>query len=248
MTRGIESRCLTPVRVPVGDHVLNGDLGMPAHARGLVLFAHGSGSSRHSPRNQFVSRALEQKGLATLLIDLLTPAEEAVDDRTTQFRFDLPMLSARLVGIIDWLQVNPDTASLRIGVFGASTGGGAALIAAALRPGAVRAVVSRGGRPDLAGGALTKVVAPTLLIVGEFDTAVIRLNRDAMAHMAGAVELTIVARATHLFEEPGALEQVAELAANWFGRHLQAPLTIPAPRSHETALRDACDPQTNGRG
>ena len=235
MARGIESRRLTPVRVPVGDHVLNGDLGMPANARGLVLFAHGSGSSRHSPRNQFVARALEQKGLATLLIDLLTPAEEAVDDRTTQFRFDLPMLSARLVGIIDWLQMDPDTASLRIGVFGASTGGGAALIAAALRPGAVSAVVSRGGRPDLAGGALTKVVAPTLLIVGEFDTAVMRMNRDAMAHMAGAVELTIVARATHLFEEAGALEQVAELAANWFGRHLQTPVTIPAPRSHETA-------------
>jgi dienelactone hydrolase len=211
----------TSVRVPMGERWLSGDLGLPAGAHGIVLFAHGSGSSRHSPRNQFVARALERRGLATLLIDLLTPDEEAIDERTTQYRFDLEMLAARLTRIVDWLRRREDTSSLPIGVFGASTGGGAALMTAAARPKEIGAVVSRGGRPDLAGAALPRVAAPTLLIVGSLDTPVIQMNREAMRQMRAPVTLEIVPGATHLFEEPGALERVADLASDWFSRHLQ---------------------------
>jgi putative phosphoribosyl transferase len=211
----------TPVAVPIDGQSLPGDLGMPPDPRGIVLFAHGSGSSRHSPRNQHVARTLERRHLATLLIDLLTPEEEAIDDRTAEYRFDIPMLADRLVTIVDWLRRRTDTASLPIGLFGASTGGGAALIAAAERPREIAAVVSRGGRPDLAEAALLKVTTPTLLIVGGFDAPVIQMNRDAMKQMRGDVKLEIVPGATHLFEEPGTLERVAELAGTWFAQHLQ---------------------------
>lgn len=221
MARGTESGHTTPVRVPIGDQSINGDLGIPPKSHGIVLFAHGSGSSRHSPRNQHVARALERQDLATLLIDLLTPQEEVIDDRTAQYRFDIPMLAGRLVMIVDWLRRRTETASLPIGLFGASTGGGAALMAAADRPHEIAAVVSRGGRPDLAGPSLAKVTTPTLLIVGGLDTPVIQMNRDAMKQMHAVVTLEIVPGATHLFEEPGTLERVTELAGNWFARHLQ---------------------------
>jgi len=210
-----------PVMVPIDGQSLPGDLGMPSDPRGIVLFAHGSGSSRHSSRNQFVARTLERRKLATLLIDLLTPEEEVVDERTAEYRFDIPMLAGRLVTIVDWLRQREDTGPLPIGLFGASTGGGAALIAAADRPRDISAVVSRGGRPDLADTALPKVTAPTLLIVGGFDTPVIQMNRDAMKQMRGDVKLEIVPGATHLFEERGTLERVAELAGTWFENHLQ---------------------------
>jgi dienelactone hydrolase len=208
------------VQVPIDGRPLAGDLVVPEDSHGLVLFAHGSGSSRHSPRNRFVARSLERRQLATLLIDLLTEQEEAVDERTAQYRFDIPMLAARLVTIVDWLRRRGKTASLPVGVFGASTGGGAALIAAADRPREIAAVVSRGGRPDLAGTALRRVTAPTLLIVGGFDIPVIEMNRDAMKQMSGEVKLEIVPGATHLFEEPGTLERVADLAGDWFRHHL----------------------------
>jgi len=214
----------------VSDTWLHGDLGLPAGARGIVLFAHGSGSSRHSPRNQFVARVLEQHGLATLLIDLLTEDEEALDARTGHLRFDIDMLASRLARIIDWLRERSETRVLPIGLFGASTGGGAALVAAALRPDAVATVVSRGGRPDLAGPALKRVNAPTLLIVGGLDIPVIEMNRDAMARMRNPgqhVELEIVAGATHLFEEPGTLERVAELASAWFSKQFR-PAEAPS--------------------
>jgi dienelactone hydrolase len=209
------------VRVAAGGVELEGSLGVPAGARGVVLFAHGSGSSRHSPRNRYVAGALQEAGLATLLIDLLTAAEEAVDVQTRHLRFDIGMLAERLAGATDWLNHNADTRGLMVGYFGASTGGGAALVAAAARPAAVGAVVSRGGRPDLAGDALPAVRAPTLLIVGSNDTPVIGMNRDAMARMSNAeVKLELVAGATHLFEEPGTLEEAARLARDWFLRHL----------------------------
>jgi putative phosphoribosyl transferase len=227
MARHTESGHMAAVRVPIGDQWLNGDLGMPPKAHGMVLFAHGSGSSRHSPRNQSVARVLERRDLATLLIDLLTPREEAVDDRTTQYRFDIGMLAGRLVTIVDWLRGRSETASLPIGLFGASTGGGAALVAAAERPREVAAVVSRGGRPDLAGPSLAKVTAPTLLIVGGRDAPVIQMNRDAMTQMRGKVTLEIVPGATHLFEESGALERVAQLAGDWFDRYLQPARSTP---------------------
>jgi dienelactone hydrolase len=222
------TRSTNPVQVPVGEAWLQGDLRLPADAHGIVLFAHGSGSSRHSRRNQYVARVLEQRNLATLLIDLLTPQEEAVDNRTAQYRFDIPMLASRLVTIVDWLRSRRETSSLPIGLFGASTGGGAALIAAAHRPKDISAVVSRGGRPDLAGEALAKVMTPTLLIVGGLDTPVIQMNRDAMRQMRGEVKLQIVPGATHLFEEPGTLERVAELAGNWFVRYLQSAVSTRA--------------------
>lgn len=210
-----------PVEVPIGEEALPGDLGIPPNPHGIVLFAHGSGSSRHSPRNKYVARALENRGLATLLIDLLTPQEEVIDDRTAEYRFDIEMLANRLVTIVDWLKERKETAALPIGLFGASTGGGAALMAAAARPQDVAAVVSRGGRPDLAGKTLAKVETPTLLIVGGFDMPVIQMNRDAMALMRAEVKLEIVPGATHLFEEAGTLEQVAELAGNWFAGQFQ---------------------------
>ena len=208
------------VSVVAGAVTLDGTLGLPLEARGVVLFAHGSGSSRHSPRNRHVASVLQEARLATLLIDLLTPEEETVDVRTREVRFDSGLLAARLVGATDWLGQQPDTARLRVGYFGASTGGGAALVAAAERPEAVGAVVSRGGRPDLAGAALTRVQAPTLLIVGGNDGAVIGLNEEALAQMHADKRLEIVPGATHLFEEPGALDVVAALARDWFARYL----------------------------
>lgn len=208
------------VRVSAAGVTLEGNLVVPPDARGIVLFAHGSGSSRHSSRNRFVARELQDAGLGTLLIDLLTSEEEQVDLRTRHLRFDIGMLAERLVGAAEWLSAHDDTRGLAIGMFGASTGGGAALVAAAERPELVRAVVSRGGRPDLAGEALRRVKAPTLLLVGSLDVPVIGMNRDAMAQMTGEVELEIVPGASHLFEEPGTLEEVARQASEWFLRHL----------------------------
>src|SRR4051812_36494185 len=209
------------VRVEAGPVTLEGNLGVPEGARGVVLFAHGSGSGRHSPRNRFVARQLRAAGLATLLVDLLTEDEEAVDQYTAHLRFDIGLLAGRLVGATDWLTRDPRTAGLSVGYFGASTGGGAALVAAARRPDRVGAVVSRGGRPDLAGEALPAVRAPTLLIVGGDDEPVIALNEDALVQLGAPVkQLVIVPGASHLFEEPGKLEEVARLAAQWFGRHL----------------------------
>jgi dienelactone hydrolase len=209
------------VHVPVGKHCLTGDLTVPPGATGLVLFAHGSGSSRHSPRNHYVARTLEQRGFGTLLIDLLTPEEEEIDLATGHLRFAIPLLAGRLVEMVDWLHTRAATKSLPIGLFGASTGGGAAIVAAADRPREVAAVVSRGGRPDLAGEALGRITVPTLLIVGGLDTPVIRMNQDAMARMHGHAAIEIVPGATHLFEEPGTLERVARLARDWFERHLR---------------------------
>jgi putative phosphoribosyl transferase len=211
------------VRIEAGGAPLAGELVVPARPRGLVLFAHGSGSSRHSPRNRAVAAALQEAaGMATLLIDLLTADEERIDATTGDLRFDIELLAARLAGVLDWLEAREDTGALGTGLFGASTGGGAALVAAADRPERVRAVVSRGGRPDLAGRALARVRAPTLLIVGGHDVPVIGMNRDAMAQMTAPVRLEIVPGASHLFEEPGALGRVAALASEWFARYLPA--------------------------
>ncbi len=209
------------VVVQAGPVALQGDLATPDAARGLVLFAHGSGSSRHSPRNRYVADQLHQAGLATLLFDLLTEDEEAVDRYTAELRFDIALLADRLARATDWVRERPRAGALPVGYFGASTGGGAALVAAARRPDRVGAVVSRGGRPDLAGNALPAVRAPTLLIVGSEDTPVIGLNEMALARL-GATEkkLAIVNGASHLFEEPGALEEAARLAVDWFARHL----------------------------
>jgi len=208
------------VQVQAGPVTLEGTLAVPPNAGGVVLFAHGSGSSRHSPRNRSVAGALQSAGLVTLLIDLLTREEETLDLRTRHLRFDIQMLADRLVGAIDWLAGQAETGSLRVGMFGASTGGGAALVAAAERPDTVGAVVSRGGRPDLAGPALARVAAPTLLLVGSHDYPVIELNQQALAQLHCPKEMVLVPGATHLFEEPGALEEVARLAADWFRRHL----------------------------
>ena len=208
------------VRLQAGQVELDGDLEVPAGAAGVVLFAHGSGSSRHSPRNRQVAAALRQAGLATLLLDLLTAAEEELDRATAELRFDVGMLAERLVAAVDWLLAEAATAGLAVGAFGASTGAGAALVAAVERPQAVAAVVSRGGRPDLAGAALAQVRAPTLLIVGGRDRQVLDLNRAALAELPPSSRLEVVPDATHLFEEPGALDQVARLAAAWFTRHL----------------------------
>jgi len=202
---------------------LDADLSVPASCNGIVLFAHGSGSSRLSPRNRQVAESLNASRLATLLVDLLTPDEEAEDQRTRELRFDIAMLADRLVGLTDWLRSNDQTANLRIGYFGASTGAGAALVAAAQRPDTVDAVVSRGGRPDLAGPALERVRAPTLLIVGGNDGPVIDMNSQAMAAMHCEKRMTIVPGATHLFEEPDALGAVSTLARDWFKSHLNQP-------------------------
>lgn len=211
----------SPLTIPAGGVELRGDLIMPEHATGLVLFAHGSGSSRLSPRNQFVARALNEVGLATVLTDLLTPQEEQVDQRTRHLRFDIQLLSDRLVDIIDWLVINENTEGLKIGLFGASTGAAAAIVAAARRNKFVSAVVSRGGRPDLAAEALAELEAPTLLIVGGADVDVLELNRRALAMVPGTKQLAIVSGATHLFEEPGTLEQVAIQAQTWFAKYLK---------------------------
>ena len=208
-------------QVQVGNNImLEGNLNIPENPRGVVLFAHGSGSSRHSPRNQFVAQVLHKAGFATLLIDLLTAGEEEQDWQTGHLRFNIDLLSQRVEGATNWLSVNPATANLKIGYFGASTGAAAALVAAAEHPLTVGAVVSRGGRPDLAGSALTAVQAPTLLIVGSKDTQVIELNRMALSLLKGEKQIEIVPGATHLFEEPGALERVAQLASQWFTRYL----------------------------
>jgi putative phosphoribosyl transferase len=213
----------TASRIAAAGVALDGDLSVPEHAGGLVLFAHGSGSSRHSPRNRAVAEALNQRGLATLLVDLLTADDEQVHAGTRELRFDIGLLADRLMGIVDWLGEQPETAALPIGLFGASTGAAAALVAAAARPEAVRAVVSRGGRPDLAGPALVEVAAPTLLIVGERDAQVRELNEQARNAMRVSAQLRIIATATHLFEEPGALDQVAVQAGDWFAEHLAEP-------------------------
>lgn len=216
------------VRLAAGPVTLEGNLSLPEGARGVVLFAHGSGSSRHSPRNRYVAKLLNEAKLATLQVDLLTSAEEAIDLQTAQLRFDIALLAERLVGATDWLTRHEDTRHLRVGYFGASTGAGAALVAAAERPDVVDAVVSRGGRPDLAGPALLRVLAPTLLIVGENDFPVIALNRQALAQLRCEHRLAIVPGATHLFEEPGALDGVGRLAREWFDRYL-APAVARAP-------------------
>lgn len=208
------------VRFPAGGVVLEGNLTVADGASGIVVFAHGSGSSRHSPRNRAVAAALREGGLGTLLLDLLTAPEEAVDERTGHLRFDIDLLANRLVGATDWLGEQDGTRDLSIGYFGASTGAGAALLAAAQRPDAVRAVVSRGGRPDLAGPALGRVRAPTLLIVGSNDPVVLELNREAFERLRCEKRLEIVPGATHLFEEPGTLDLAAALAREWFRAHL----------------------------
>jgi putative phosphoribosyl transferase len=219
----IEDRLVRVVAVPV---TLEGDLSLPKKARGVVLFAHGSGSSRHSPRNRHVARTLNEANLATLLIDLLTPEEELIDLRTAHLHFDIGLLAERLVAATDWLTHYPDTRHLRVGYFGASTGAAAALVSAAERPQVVGAVVSRGGRPDLAGPALAGVQAPTLLIVGGNDYAVIELNQAALAQLRCEKRLVIVPGATHLFEEPGALDEVARLACEWFEHHLATAASL----------------------
>jgi len=220
----IEMKKQTSVRevhIPIDRIMLEGSLSLPAQAKGIVLFAHGSGSSRHSPRNRFVAGVLQNAGFATLLMDLLTAKEEVLDDRTAAHRFDIDLLARRLIGATWWLQAQSDTARLPIGYFGASTGAAAALVAAADMADLVSAVVSRGGRPDLAGNALHKVIAPTLLIVGGDDEQVIELNRSALGLIPAEKDLEIVPGASHLFEEPGALESVANLAKNWFNNYVR---------------------------
>jgi pimeloyl-ACP methyl ester carboxylesterase len=213
---------MTEVQIPAGRTVLSGSLTIPENTVALVLFAHGSGSSRHSPRNQFVARTLNRGGLGTLLFDLLTPEEEALDVYTREHRFNISLLAERLVHATKRTIQQEETRDLRIGYFGSSTGGAAALVAAAELPEDVGAIVSRGGRPDLAGDALPKVQAPTLLIVGGNDDIVIELNEMARDRMRCEVKLEIIPGATHLFEEPGALEQVAKRASDWFSLHLIA--------------------------
>jgi pimeloyl-ACP methyl ester carboxylesterase len=219
---------IEPVRIPAGEVELTGDLSMPANAAGVVLFAHGSGSSRHSSRNRYVATELNHAGLATLLFDLLSEREEYEERHTRHLRFNIGLLAGRLAAATAWAADDPRTANLPVGYFGASTGGAAALVAAAREPARVAAVVSRGGRPDLAGDALPLVRAPTLLIVGGDDEPVIELNQSALAQLRCEKRLDIVPGATHLFEEPGALEEVAELARAWFRRCLGAAPTSGA--------------------
>jgi len=213
-----EEEC--PVQVSAGRVTLEGNLCIPEAARGVIVFAHGSGSSRHSPRNRYVAQVLRNAGLATLLFDLLTAGEEVEDIETGKLRFDIGLLAQRLTAATEWLKRNTETRHLDLGYFGASTGAAAALIAAAERPDIIGAVVSRGGRPDLAGKMLLHVKAPTLLIVGGYDFPVIEINQEALAKINAEKKLVIVPRATHLFEEPGALEEVARLATDWFVSHL----------------------------
>ena len=211
------------VSIPVDSVRLSGDLTLPPKAEGIVLFAHGSGSSRHSRRNRHVAKVLNDAGLATLLFDLLTETEDAIDEATSEFRFDIPLLATQLIGATRWCLKQPTIQPLKVGYFGASTGAAAALIAASELPDVVCAVVSRGGRPDLAGRALEKTWAPTLLIVGGYDNVVIDLNEEAYRQLAATEKrLEIIPHATHLFEEPGALDKVAELARSWFKFHLTA--------------------------
>jgi dienelactone hydrolase len=210
------------VRIPSGEAALDGDLALPAGARGVVLFAHGSGSSRLSPRNRAVAAGLRRAGFGTLLPDLLTEDEERADVVTARHRFDIALLTRRLTDAVDWLERRPDTAPLAVGMFGASTGAAAALAAAAERPARIRAVVSRGGRPDLAGEVLPRVTAPVLLVVGGADTTVLALNREAAERLTAPHRIHVVPGATHLFPEPGALEQVTDASADWFRDHLPA--------------------------
>jgi pimeloyl-ACP methyl ester carboxylesterase len=206
--------------MPVGKAILEGDMTIPEGAKGLVLFAHGSGSGRHSPRNRYVAGVLNESGFATLLADLLTAEEEVIDQRTRHLRFDISLLAERLEGITAWIQNNAATAKLALGYFGASTGAAAALMAAARQAGKIKAVVSRGGRPDLAGDFLPIVKAPALLIVGGHDPEVLTLNRWALEKLNPQSALSIIPGATHLFEEPGTLESAAQMAAEWFREHL----------------------------
>jgi dienelactone hydrolase len=209
------------VQIPAGEISLEGELVIPKEkASGLVIFVHGSGSSRFSPRNRLVAKTLNETGLATLLFDLLTPPEHEIDQQTRHLRFNIELLANRLIDTVDWVKQQPELQQFRIGLFGASTGAAAALVVAAERPGLISAVVSRGGRPDLAGEALPRVVAPTLLIVGGNDRSVIELNREAIQSLQTEYRLEIVSGATHLFEEPGKLEEVARLAGGWFWQHL----------------------------
>jgi len=218
----------TEIHIELDRATLIGDLVIPEHAHGVVAFAHGSGSGRQSPRNRFVAGRLQESGLATLLVDLLTLQEEDVDRYSGHLRFNIGLLSDRMTGVSDWLCHDERTSSLPIGCFGASTGAGAALVAAARRKGSIHAVVSRGGRPDLANEALPAVRASTLLIVGGDDRTVLRLNRDALKQVGATIkELAVVPGATHLFEEPGKLEEVAQLAAHWFSKHLEGHCNSP---------------------
>jgi dienelactone hydrolase len=211
-----------PLRIPVPGATLNADLVVPVDARGLVLFAHGSGSSRHSHRNQFVARVLQESALATVLMDLLTTEEGHLDNQTRELRFDIGLLADRLIATVEWAAAQPTLKHLPIGLFGASTGAAGAIVAATRRPDLIRSVVSRGGRPDLAGEALRKLKTPTMLIVGGYDDAVLVLNEQAKEQMTGEVALKVVPRATHLFEESGALAQVADIAASWFWTTLKS--------------------------
>ncbi|MCW8196754.1 alpha/beta hydrolase [Proteobacteria bacterium 005FR1] len=215
-------RCSQEVRIPAGEAELSGHLEGPENAMGIVVFVHGSGSSRFSPRNQRVAERLRSAGLATLLFDLLTSDEDILDRTTRAYRFDIDLLSSRLIAVTDWLDSQPATKNMKLGFFGASTGAAAALIAAAHRRERTAAVVSRGGRPDLAMNSLPQVSAPTLLIVGELDTEVIRLNRQAEMALPGECELSIIPGATHLFQEGDTLDQAADLAAQWFVKYMSS--------------------------
>jgi putative phosphoribosyl transferase len=221
LRKAIEGEEENAVRIPVDKITIEGNLVLPQHAKGVVLFAHGSGSGRFSPRNRYVAKVLNKAGIATLLIDLLTKQEEEEDLQTGQFRFDIKLLAQRLIGATEWLRKNPRTKNLAFGYFGASTGATAALIAAAKLPEHVKAVVSRGGRPDLALNHIPKVKAPTLFIVGGNDAVVIDLNKKAMQNFSAEKKLEIVPGASHLFEETGKLEEVAKLARNWFSKYLR---------------------------
>jgi pimeloyl-ACP methyl ester carboxylesterase len=210
-----------PVQIAMEGANLHADFQMPSHALGLVIFVHGSGSSRFSPRNRYMARELNKHGLATLLLDLLTPAEQVIDEQTMELRFDIPLLGSRTTQVTNWVLRHPELSHLPIGLFGASTGAAAALIAAAVMPERIAAVVSRGGRPDMGENALDVVKAPTLLIVGSQDGVVLGLNRKALERLHCVNELHVVPGATHLFEEEGAIEEVARAAADWFVRHMQ---------------------------
>jgi len=218
---------MAAVRIPIGRVSVEGDLVIPENAAGAVLFAHGSGSSRHSPRNRFVAAALQKAGFATLLMDLLTADEEIEDEQTARLRFDIELLGERLLAAVDWLPRQPSVGDMPIGCFGASTGAAAALVAAAERPDAVSVVVSRGGRPDLAKSALGRVRAATLLIVGAEDHAVVSMNQAALTQLTATrtKDLVLVPRATHLFSEPGTLEEMTGIASRWFEQHIPAPVT-----------------------
>ena len=209
------------IRIPVGDVIVEGNLALFKNAQGIVVFVHGSGSSRFSSRNQYVARYFNNQKIGTLLFDLLTSKEEEIDLVTAEYRFNIDLLARRLVGVTEWLRTEPATRSFKLGYFGASTGAAAALIAAAELPASVAAVVSRGGRPDLAGDYLARVKAPTLLLVGGWDTEVIELNRIAQSQMTNLNKLEIIPEATHLFEEPGKLEEVARLSSRWFMHYLR---------------------------